>query len=68
MAASVTVGSKVLEGKLKAPLPDGRTRIVATRVEPALASQLEQYGVRFEGAIAASASMVPPNGRDAGVR
>ena len=26
---SVTVGSKVLEGKLKAPLPDGRTRIVA---------------------------------------
>ncbi len=48
---SVTVGSKVLEGRLKAPLPDGRTRIVATRVEPAVAGQLEQYGVRFEGAI-----------------
>ena len=49
--ASVTVGTKFLEGKLKAPLADGRTRIVATRVEPALAAQLEQYGVRFEGAV-----------------
>jgi cell division protease FtsH len=48
---SVTVGSKVLEGKLKSPLPDGRTRIVATRVEPALARDLEQYGVRIEGAV-----------------
>jgi cell division protease FtsH len=48
---SVTVSNKLLEGKLKAPLVDGRTRIVATRVEPALAGQLEQYGVRFEGAI-----------------
>jgi cell division protease FtsH len=48
---SVTVGSKVVEGKLKAALPDGRTRIVATRVDPAIAAQLEQYGVRFEGAV-----------------
>jgi cell division protease FtsH len=48
---SVTVSNKLLEGKLKAPLPDGRTRIVATRVEPAVAGQLEQYGVRFEGAL-----------------
>ncbi len=48
---SVTVSSKLLEGKLKAPLPDGRTRIVATRVDPAVAAQLEQYGVRFAGAV-----------------
>jgi cell division protease FtsH len=48
---SVTVSSKLLEGKLKAPLPDGRTRIVATRVDPAVAAQLDQYGVRFAGAV-----------------
>jgi cell division protease FtsH len=48
---SVTVGAKFLEGKLKTALPDGRTRIVATRVEPELASQLAQYGVKFQGAV-----------------
>jgi len=47
--ASVTVSNTLVEGKLKAPLPDGRSRIVATRVEPSLANELEQYGVRFEG-------------------
>jgi cell division protease FtsH len=49
--ASVTISNTLVEGKLKAPLPDGRTRIVATRVEPALANELEQYGVRFEGTV-----------------
>ena len=48
---SVTVGSKVLEGKLKAPLADGRTRIVANRVEPAVANELAQYGVPFRAAV-----------------
>jgi cell division protease FtsH len=46
---SVTVGPRLLEGKLKAPLPDGRTRIVATRVDPAVANELAQYGVKFQG-------------------
>ena len=37
--ASVTVSNNLIEGKLKAPLPDGRTRVVATRVDPALAKE-----------------------------
>ncbi|HEV8312295.1 MAG TPA: ATP-dependent zinc metalloprotease FtsH [Burkholderiaceae bacterium] len=49
--ASVTVSNNLVEGKLKAPLPDGRTRIVATRVDPALAKELGQYDVRFEGTV-----------------
>jgi cell division protease FtsH len=49
--ASITVGSKVLEGKLKSPLPDGRTTIVANRVEPALAGELLEYGVPFRSEI-----------------
>ena len=38
--ASVTVSNNLIEGKLKAPLPDGRTHVVATRVDPALAKEL----------------------------
>jgi cell division protease FtsH len=49
--ASVSVSNHLVEGKLKAPLPDGRTRIVATRVDPSLAKELEQYDVRFEGVV-----------------
>ncbi|HWI82456.1 ATP-dependent zinc metalloprotease FtsH [Ramlibacter sp.] len=48
---SVIVGSKVIEGKLKTPMPDGRTHIVANRVEPALAGELMQPGVKVSGAI-----------------
>jgi hypothetical protein len=44
--ASVTVSNNLIEGKLKAPLPDGRTR-----VDPALAKELGQYDVRFEGTV-----------------
>ncbi len=48
---SVIVGSKTLEGKLKSPLPNGRSRIVAARVEPALAAELQQYGVTYRAAV-----------------
>src|SRR4249920_2090450 len=34
---SISIGSQFIEGKLKAPAPDGRTRIVTTRVAPELA-------------------------------
>jgi cell division protease FtsH len=47
---SVVVGSKVLEGKLKAPQPNGRTHIVANRVDPALVAQLAPYGVPITAA------------------
>jgi len=48
---SITIGSQFIEGKLKAPQSDGRTRIVTTRVAPELAHELEAYDVRFEGVV-----------------
>lgn len=48
---SVSIGSQFIEGTLKAPIRDGRTRIVTTRVAPDLARELTQYDVRFEGVV-----------------
>ena len=48
---SISISSQFIEGQLKAPLPDGRTRIITTRVEPALAAELAGYDVRFEGVV-----------------
>ena len=42
---SLSIGTQFIEGKLKAPLADGRTRIVTTRVEPELARELSAYDV-----------------------
>ncbi len=48
---SVSIGSQFIDGKLKAPTADGRSRIVTTRVAPDLARELAQYDVRFEGVV-----------------
>jgi len=48
---SIKIGSQFIEGKLKAPTADGRTRILTTRVAPELARELSQYDVRFEGVV-----------------
>jgi len=48
---SLSIGTQFIEGKLKAPLADGRTRIVTTRVEPELARELSAYDVKFEGVV-----------------
>ncbi|MGZ5248917.1 MAG: ATP-dependent zinc metalloprotease FtsH [Caldimonas sp.] len=48
---SIAIGSQFIEGKLKTPTADGRTRIVTTRVAPDLARELAQYDVRFEGVV-----------------
>jgi len=48
---SIAISSNVIQGKLKKPLPDGRTRIVTTRVDPTLAKEIGQYDVRFEGVV-----------------
>ena len=48
---SISIGSQLIEGKLKQAQPDGRTRIVTTRVAPELARELSQYDVRFEGVL-----------------
>ncbi len=48
---SIAIGSQFIEGKLKAPAADGRTRIVTTRVAPDLARDLAPFDVRFEGVV-----------------
>ena len=44
----ITITTNAIRGTLKRPLPDGSTRFVANRVEPELAGQLDQYGVKYE--------------------
>jgi len=44
---SVVISDKVIQGEFVKPLPDGRTRFATTRVEPELASQLDQYHVKY---------------------
>ena len=48
---SIAISNDVIQGKLKKPTADGRTRIVTTRVDPALATELSQYDVKFEGVV-----------------
>ena len=48
---SIRIGSQFIEGELKVAAPDGRTRIVTTRVAPDLARDLATYDVRFEGVV-----------------
>jgi cell division protease FtsH len=43
----VLITTNAIEGKLKSPLPDGRSRFVTTRVEPELAGELDRYGVKY---------------------
>ena len=43
----VTVGDTTLTGRLKSPGPDGKTTLVANRVEPELAQRLSNYPVPY---------------------
>ncbi len=45
--AEVVVSERTLTGKLKSPDPQGKTVIVANRVDPALAERLSRYDVPF---------------------
>ncbi len=45
--SEVVVGETRVTGKLGSPGPGGKTAIVATRVEPALAERLSKYGVPY---------------------
>jgi cell division protease FtsH len=47
----ITVSANLIEGKLKKPTPDGRTRIVTTRVDPALARDFSRYDLKFSGVV-----------------
>ncbi|MBI1396423.1 MAG: ATP-dependent zinc metalloprotease FtsH [Betaproteobacteria bacterium] len=45
--SEITIGDQTITGKLKSPDASGKTVIVATRVEPALADRLSRYDVPF---------------------
>jgi cell division protease FtsH len=49
--AEVEVGEKVIRATLKEPLPDGRKQLLTVRVDPTIARELEQEGVKFSGAL-----------------
>lgn len=48
--AEATVTSRYIEGRLKTPLPDGRSLFSVVRVAPDIASELSKHGVAFSGA------------------
>jgi cell division protease FtsH len=45
--AEVLISEQYIRGELKSPEPGGKTAIVATRVEPALARRLSRYDVPY---------------------
>ncbi|MEW5423388.1 ATP-dependent zinc metalloprotease FtsH [Amorphus sp. 3PC139-8] len=47
----VSISDQFIRGKLTSPLPDGETRFITTRVDPAFAADLEKYGVKFSGEV-----------------
>jgi cell division protease FtsH len=49
--ADVEVSDTVLRGTYRNPEPDGPTRFVTPRVDPALVEELDQYGVKFKGVV-----------------
>ncbi|MBL8438543.1 MAG: ATP-dependent zinc metalloprotease FtsH [Zoogloeaceae bacterium] len=49
--AEIAVTDNTIQGSFKEPLPDGRTKFVTTRVDPALAKDFSQYDVKFTGVI-----------------
>src|SRR3954466_3493559 len=49
--ADVNVSDRYVEGTLKEKLPNGSAKFSTTRVDPDLANELQQYGVKFNGAV-----------------
>lgn len=47
----IFIGPNFIQGSLKNPLNNGNKRFTTTRVDPALANDLEKYGVQFSGVI-----------------
>ena len=47
----ISITDNHIRGTLKEALPDGKKAFVATRVDPALAKDLGQYDVKFNGVI-----------------
>jgi cell division protease FtsH len=49
--AEIGVSDRYIEGKLKEPLPNGKSQFVTTRVDPQFADELQKYGVTYTGEV-----------------
>ncbi|WP_442754891.1 ATP-dependent zinc metalloprotease FtsH [Methylocystis sp. JAN1] len=49
--AEVEVGERAVRATLKKPMPDGRKQVVAARVDPNFAQELEAAKVKYSGAV-----------------
>jgi cell division protease FtsH len=49
--SEVGVSDHYLQGKLKEPLPDGKSEFVTTRVDPQFAADLQKYGATYSGEV-----------------
>ncbi len=49
--ADIAVADNRIQGNLRVPLPDGKTKFVTTRVDPDLATELSRHDVKFSGLI-----------------
>src|SRR3984893_3289211 len=49
--SEVGVSDRYLQGKLKEPLPNGKSEFVTTRVDPQFADELQKYDVTYRGEV-----------------
>jgi cell division protease FtsH len=49
--AQIAVSDRYIQGKLKQPLPNGKSEFVTTRVDPEFAGELQKYGVTYTGEV-----------------
>jgi ATP-dependent Zn protease len=49
--SEVGVSDRYLQGKLKEPLPNGKSQFVTTRVDPQFADELQKYDVTYTGEV-----------------
>jgi cell division protease FtsH len=49
--SEIGVSDRYIEGKLKKPLPDGKTQFMTTRVDPQFAEELQKYDVTYTGEV-----------------
>ena len=47
----ITITNSSIQGKLKAPIEGGKTRIMTARVEPLLAADCDKYDVKYTGVV-----------------
>jgi cell division protease FtsH len=49
--AEIAVSDRFIQGVLREPLGDGKSRFVTTRIDPQFAEELQRYNVRYTGQI-----------------